>query len=211
MRKTLLLAGAVAVLVATGVAHGLRTDRWGPSGDVTEAARRLEDIPVRVGDWSSQPAEINARHLRYAQVAGHFSRRYVHEPTRREVMVLVVAGRPGAIGAHSPDVCYQGAGFRLATEEKLRPLGASAQTPEFSHAVASKGEPRPEHLSLWWAWSADGASWQCPVSPRGHYWRSPVLYKIYFVRSVGDPKSPDDLTPSLIEELLPKITQALSR
>ena len=105
-------------------------------------------------------------------------------------------------------MCYQGAGFRLASEQRLQPLGPGGL--EFSHATASKSEPRPEHLSLWWAWSTDGASWRSPSQPRGVYWRFPVLYKIYFIRAVGDPQSRDDLTPDLMRELLPKIEQALA-
>jgi hypothetical protein len=210
MRRALLFVAAAAILVATGVAHGLRTERWGSATELTEAARRLENVPLRCGEWAGKPVEIDDRQLRIAQVAGHFACRYTHKPTGRDVTVLLVSGRPGAIGAHSPDVCYHGAGFRLSPDRKTGPLKGFSRPVEFSHAFASKGEPQPSRLSLWWAWSADGASWEVPTSPRARFWRSPNLYKIYFIRQVGNSTTPDEFTRSLLEELLPKIAQALS-
>jgi hypothetical protein len=211
MKGLLVITGAVAILVATGIAHGLRTDRWGVGAEVAEAARRLDDIPLRVGEWSGQPIELDQRQLRTAQVVGHLARRYTHEPTGRTVLVLIVSGRPGAIGAHSPDVCFQGAGFQMAGQPKVRPVKLSARAVAFAHTLASKGEPRPEHLSLWWAWSADGVTWEAPSSPRAHFLRSANLFKIYFIRAVGDPQVTDDApTVTLMEELLPKLGQALS-
>jgi hypothetical protein len=209
MRYGLLIAGAAAILLATGIAHGLRTDRWGEDQALTDAVRRLQDVPTRVGEWTSVDTPLDERQIRAAQISGHVARRFTHEPTGRSVVMLLLVGRPGAIGAHSPDVCYTGSGFRLSSERKVRPLGPGAG-PEFAHAIASKSEPRPEHLSLWWAWSTDGGSWACPSSPRGYYWRSPVLYKLYLVRPVGEPKPADDITPSLMEELVPRLAETLS-
>jgi hypothetical protein len=210
MRRAWLFVVAAAILVATGVAHGLRTERWVPATEITEGARRLENVPLQSGEWAGKPVEIDARQLRIAQVAGHFACRYTHKPTGRDVTVLIVSGRPGAIGAHSPDVCYTGAGFRLSPDQTTAPLKGLSRPAQFSHAFASKGEPQPSHLSIWWAWSADGASWEVPTSPRARFWRSPNLYKIYFIRQVGSSTTPDDLTRSLMEELIPRFAQALS-
>jgi hypothetical protein len=211
MKTIVLLTGAAAVLIATGIVHGLRTDRWGVSEEVVVAAERLDKIPTTVGDWESQPEEIERRQLLLAGVVGHVARRYVHRPTGRSIVILIVCGRPGVIGVHSPDVCFQGAGFEILHKPAKRAVKSESQSAEFWQTVAAKGEPRPETLSLWWAWSSDGATWEASTNPRGRYLRSAYLYKFYLIRPVGDPKVGDDApTVSLIEELLPKIKQSLT-
>ena len=211
MREVLLLAAATAVLTATGIAHGLRTDRWGVAGEVATAARRLEDVPARVGDWEGQALAIDQRQLDMAQVVGHVARRYTHGPTGRGVVVLLVVGRPGAIGAHSPDVCYRRAGFQFANEPAARAVKPASGACTFWQTVAARGEPRPEYLSLWWAWSVDGASWEASKHPRVQFLRSAFLYKLYLIRPVGGPNESDDApTVALMEELLPKLAEALA-
>jgi hypothetical protein len=211
--KTLLLsAGAAAVLAAAGLAHGLRTDRWGASQEVTAAAERLESVPARVGEWESQPVEVDQRQREQAQVVGQLARSYVHKPTGQAVLVMVVSGRPGAIGAHSPDTCFQGAGFRMIGEPELRVVEAAGRANEFRHVVASKEGPNPEHLSLWWGWSVDGDRWEAPKDARLRFFRSPQLYKIYFIRALGEPKAGEDApTVALMQELLPQLRETLTR
>jgi hypothetical protein len=179
---------------------------------VTAAAERLESVPAQAGEWESQPVEVDQRQREQAQVAGQLARSYVHKPTGRAVLVILVNGRPGAIGAHSPDTCFHGAGFRMAGEPDLRTVETPGGANEFRHVVASKEGPNPEHLSLWWAWSTDGARWEAPKDARFRFFRSPQLYKIYFIRALGEPKAGEDPpTVALMRELLPQLRQTLTR
>ena len=184
------LYGAIAALVSSGVLHGLRTDRWGRSADLSEAAARLESLPMQIGDWEGRPQEIDAHQLEVADVAGYLSRRYVNSKTGDSVTVLLLCGRPGPISVHEPDVCYGAAGYELAkdSKEKIR-VSAEGKEAEAWAARFLKLRPTPESLGILWSWS-DGGPWKTPDNPRASFARAGVLYKVYVLRSLnGTPKS----------------------
>jgi hypothetical protein len=220
MKQTLMVAAAAVALVATGVGHGIRTDRWGKAGVVVAAAARMANVPERVGDWQARPFEIDARQLEIGQIVGYVARTYTHQATGNEITMLLVCGRPGSVGAHTPDVCYQGAGFTFAAEPVTRKVKAgSAHTgrsgisgdAEFWQAIASKPEPHPEHLQILWAWGTDG-TWQAAKNPRLEFARAPALYKLYVIRRLAEARvtdAPDNPVDLFLEALLPQIKLAL--
>jgi hypothetical protein len=63
---------------------------------------------------------------------------------------------------------------------------------EFLTLRASKNFPRPEALTVWWAWSSDLQTWATPTYPRLHFALSPVLYKLYLIRSVPPGSTADN-------------------
>src|SRR4051812_29210625 len=105
---------ALLLVVTFGVAEGLWTDRWGPSGDTALAAARLAQVPPTVGEWDSQDQEMNPRAVATAELSGYLMRRYVHRRTGEVLSVLLVCGRPGPVSVHPPEVCFGGAGYTLA-------------------------------------------------------------------------------------------------
>ncbi len=213
MKQTMLLIVAALALGSAGALNGLRSDRWGLASVVTDAASRLEAIPARVDDWTSQPAEIDPRQLEIGQVVGHLSRRYRHQASGQEVLVLIVCGRSGSIGAHSPDVCYEGAGFQMDDAPVRRVIEQPLAPAELFYSAATRPEPRLQHLALWWGWSADGKRWEAPTNPRVSFAQEPVLFKLYAIRTIDDPKQTpgkDDPVVRLLEKLLPQIKNALS-
>lgn len=212
MQQVLPILTAGLILGGAGIAHGLRSDRWGKSAVVIEAAQRLQKIPATHGDWTSEEVPLDARQLEIADVVGFLSRRYTHQTTGASVMVLIVAGRPGAIGAHTPDVCYRGAGFQMNGSIKAADLTAAGQPQSFWHTTATRAEPRLEHLSLWWAWSHDGAQWRASREPRLEFARSPSLYKLYVIRSVSRPddEGPESPTRRFLDDWIPVLKKALS-
>lgn len=196
---------AGCILVAAAAAHGLRTDRWGASPDVKAAADRLDTLPLRIGDWEGEAVAIPPGHLAASNAAGITTRRYTHRYTRAEVTAMVVCGRPGPVAVHTPDVCYQGAGF-VPGPAQAQPLldGSSAWVADFK-----KGGPEPVALRIRWAWN-DGRGWTASGSPRTEFARSKVLYKLYLVRPVphgGDPTPPE---LDLAKELLPALQAVIA-
>jgi Protein of unknown function (DUF3485) len=213
VKQTMLLIVAALALGSAGALHGLRTDRWGMASGVTEAASRLDAIPDRIDDWTSQPSEIDPRQLEIGQVVGHISRRYRHQASGQEVLVLIVCGRSGPIGSHSPEVCYEGAGFRMVDAPVQRVLEQPLTPAELFYSAATRPEPRLQNLALWWGWSPDGKRWEAPANPRVHFAREPVLFKLYAIRLIDDPKQipgPEDPVLRLLDKLLPQIKNALS-
>lgn len=213
MTRLLPLIVAVFALVAAGVAHGLRTDRWGAKADVKAAAARLDDVPLKVGEWEGRPTEVDARQLAVAEAEGHLSRTYVNRRTGAEVSVVVLCGRPGPLSLHSPEVCYGGAGFGMTGDRSTVPLTGEGSPPaELFNARFVKPGVAPETLNVFWAWKASDGNWAANADPRLTYVRSTVLYKLYLVRRLARPDEDlsKDPCPDFLRAFLPELEKRLS-
>ena len=207
MTRLLPLLAAACLLIAAGVIHGLRTDRWGADANLGAAAARLDGVPLKVGEWEGRPFDIDARQLAVAEAAGHLSRSYVHRRMGAEVTVVVLCGRPGPISLHSPEVCYAGAGFGLSGEpETCSVPGENAPAAQLFKARFVKDGPAPETLNVFWAWKADGA-WAATSNARLAFARSTVLYKLYVIRRLGRPDENPAQEPCLdfLRAFLPEL------
>ena len=202
MRRVSLLLVAAGLLLAAGVAHGLRSDRWGSAADAHAAAARVADLPARVGDWEVAVVEVSPQELRVSRAAGITARRYTHRYSRAELVVMVVTGRPGPVAVHTPDVCYTGAGFVPGpTEVRSLPDGAKGWT-----ALFTKPGPTPQSLRITWAWS-DGGDWVAETSPRTAFAAAGVLHKLYVVRpaETGDEAAAEAAEVEFLREFLPAL------
>lgn len=213
MTRLLPLIFATLAVVAAGVMHGLRTDRWGAKADVKAAAARLDDIPWKVGEWEGKPMEIDSRQLTVAEADGHLSRYYVNRRTGAEVAVVILCGRPGPLSLHSPEVCYGGAGFSLSGDRQTLPLtGEGAPPAELFNARFVKPGAAPETLNVFWAWKASDGNWAANSDPRVAYVRSTVLYKLYLIRRLTGPDEDLSRDPCLdfLRAFLPELEKRLS-
>src|SRR5687768_16522198 len=104
------IAGAV-LLVGYGVAEGWWTNRWAPPIDWNAPIERLERIPLRLGSWIGENVKLTERELAIGHIKGYWHRRYLQPSNGKIMTVLLVCGRPGPIAAHSPEVCFAGAGY----------------------------------------------------------------------------------------------------
>ncbi|MGH7201028.1 MAG: exosortase-associated EpsI family protein, partial [Planctomycetaceae bacterium] len=197
------------------VLYDLRTDRWGPSVDLTAAAERLQQVPIRLGDWHGQETEIPARHLEIAGAKGHLSRVYVNQRDGRTVRVLILCGRHGPISVHSPEVCFTGAGFVLQQTPRRAMLAPERldRAAEFwvgDFAKASGG--LQSKMRTYWSWGTDG-TWNASDNPRIEFAGSDVLYKMYLTeeRSATRDATADgpDTCAQFSEILLPAVNSAL--
>jgi hypothetical protein len=209
MRQTLALVSVFALVLLSGLAHGLWTNRWATTAGPEAGAARLESLPMTLGEWDGQAQEMNPRELALAEVSGYVKRQYVNRRTGSVVSLLMVCGRPGPVAVHSPSVCYAGAGYE--------PVGATAKhaepgTPpdEFWVSQFRKAEAAvPVNLRLWYAWNATG-TWQAADNPRVTFARYPILYKMYVVRELPRADEPLEEDPSVdfLRLLLPEIQKA---
>jgi len=211
--RMLPLALACVLLAASGIVHGLWTDRWGPSADLHAAAARCNDLPKDLGDWEGRDTEMDARQLEVAEVVGHVSRMYTHRRTGQQISLLLICGRPGPISLHPPEVCYTGVGYEDAGGHShcRVPTSRGDDVAEFETACFAKSGPVPEQLRVLWSWS-DMGPWQVPQNPRITFARSRVLYKLYVVRRMARTDEPIDEDPCLgfLRVLIPKLEQCLS-
>src|SRR5262249_8482825 len=130
--------------------------------------------------------------------------------TNSRVQVFLVCGRPGPISVHTPDVCFEGAGYRMTGAPAKFPLEFSPDD-EFWHVTFLKeGLQSQDQVGVFWAWNSDG-HWQAPDNPRWTFARSKALFKLYLIHDVPRSKLPPhkDSTLDLLKELLPKLKECL--
>lgn len=211
--KHLPAIAGVAILTASGLAHGLLTDRWRGSAAVEEAVARLGRVPMEIGPWKGKAGELDRAQLTIGGIAGYLTRTYTNATTGDAVTVLIVTGRPGPISLHPPEVCYAGRGYEM-TSKSSREVGSIPGVPPATFSmgdlVKSDGV-ESDRLRIYWSWKADGA-WISPGNPRAEFARFPALYKIYVIRNMPwtSGKAADDSSVDFLREFLPACERALA-
>jgi hypothetical protein len=215
MSRILLLLAAAAMLAADIYLYGSWTDRWAPSRELEEAAARLGRAPKEFGDWRGEKPEqeLTARELDHAEIAASLFWRYRSRRTGEAVTVLLLCGRAGPMAVHTPDVCFRGAGYKLAGPEArvdLTPAGRGSPAVFRAGDFIKEGPVARSRLRIYWAWSAHGA-WEAPEIPRYTFAGQPFLYKLYIVREAASAGSAgeEQRTREFLAELLPQLDAAL--
>jgi hypothetical protein len=124
-----------------------------------------------------------------------------------EVAVLLLAGTPGAMGAHDPSVCFAGAGHKAVGSPARKPSGVDAL---WSAQYDAAGDA-PGSFQVRWAWSA-GDKWLACDNPRFEFADRGAIYKLYVTRGLrpgGEPKGQPDPTDEFLAAFLP-LTQKLA-
>ncbi len=180
MRRMWPIAVTVLGLGALGVANVLRAS-LGNSAEAREVQTRLDRLPMTIGPWTGTPTTVPEKQLRIAQAQAHLSRTYVNNKDGAAVGVLVLYGDPGQLGAHTPEVCYEGAGFKQITNVTTREVpGESA---EFRTARFETAGYPPTSIQVVWGWGADGV-WKASETPRLDFAGRRLIYKLYVSRTL---------------------------
>ncbi len=212
MIRILLLFAACSLLLLSGLTQGFWTGRWELSHAVDDAVTRLEAVPLTIGDWKGSVREIPTAEIKGARVNGHLACQFVNRRKRQAVNVLLVCGRPGPVSVHTPDICYQGAGYTMTAGPDPFTMSVGSEEVGLHTAVFRKeGVAVPTELRIYWAWNASG-HWQAPGNPRWTFARSPVLYKLYVVREMeakGASRQEQDPAVDFMKVFLPALNQAL--
>jgi hypothetical protein len=193
MKRTLSLTAVLILLLASGLVHGLWTERWGTSMLLQDAAARVDAIPLQVGPWRGRAEHADPETFEQAGAHAYWLRQYTHTESRfSPITAVLMCGRAGRMAVHTPEVCYGGAGFDMV--HGRRHLGIAPEASEagqFWSARFAKDKGVVRELLLYWSWN-DGRGWQAPDSPRWHFRGAAYLYKLYIVREIADSTAPDD-------------------
>ncbi len=207
------------LLMGVGAAiHGALTDRFGmiQTEQLQQFTHRLENVPITLGDWEGEPADVDAAQLERAQVTGHISRTYRHRTTGEAVNLFLVAGTSRHITLHTPDLCYQAAGFAMEGEPQSFPLDVGLAKPvEFASSKFYREEEggRLSKLRIWWSFSYDG-QWRRPRWARSALAGKGAIYKIYLIapnQTTGPREGRLDEGPlaDFVKTAMPKMQRAL--
>jgi hypothetical protein len=199
------LIGSVA-LIACGIVHGFWTDRWAPPVETSNAASRLEAIPLEMGEWDGEALPVKEGEAG-AGVAGFIRRRYVHRKTGAAVSLFLVCGRPGPVSIHTPDVCYGASGYTVNTHSRYESSSGDRMWKSDATRTSATEETR---LRLYWGWS-DGSAWTAAEDPRVQFARRPVLHKLYVVRELNGANEANQNEPceGFLQTLLPVLRRTL--
>jgi hypothetical protein len=192
---------ATVLLLAAGIVHGYWTDRWLPAAETAEAARRLDGIPMTLGEWEGEDLDSKAPQ---PGVAGCVQRRYSNG--KHTVVMFLVCGRPGPVSIHTPEACYGASGYAVAARKRIRVGEGEAWTADAIRVRAAE-ETR---VRLYWGWN-NGQGWTAADDPRWLFARQPVLHKLYVLRELGSFGEPtrDDPCETFLKVLLPELDKAL--
>jgi len=207
MKRPAAIGIVLASLLVPAVVGGMWTGRWGQSERLKQAVSRLEQVPEALGeDWDVQTRSLSAREVAAAELDGYVSRQYVNRRTGGVVSVLLLCGRPGPISAHTPEVCYAGAGFARTGQKDHAEGGANFRVIDFQKETAAD----PTRLRVFLTWG-HGGEWAAPADPRGAFAGKSYLYKLYVVREMARANEPleKDEAAELIQKLMPQLQEAL--
>jgi exosortase len=208
-----LLLGA-SLILAAGLLQGRWTNRWSVPRELGLAVSRLARVPMTLGAWKGRAETVESRVISAAELEGAVFRRYENSQTGHRINLLVVCGRPGPVSAHSPDICYPGAGYEMSRSQILKvPLSPAAgdASPEFLRGdFFRSGAVPPDHLVIMWSWSTTGA-WRAPEHARFAFAAEPFLYKIYVSYRQAGPaaESEEGFVVDFLRQLMPALQQAL--
>jgi hypothetical protein len=169
---------ASLLLAASGLVHGLWTDRWGAPPDITGAAEALHKLPMEIGPWKGKMGKVTPPG---AGVAGCVYRDYEHRQTGAVVSLFIVCGRPGPVSIHTPEACYGASGFTVGGRQRIEVAGHG----RFWRSDATKTTATDEFRQrIVYGWHGS-AGWAAPDDPRTAFPTERILHKLYVVRELN--------------------------
>lgn len=185
--------GAIILLTAGGVVHGMWTHRWSDKTAGESGVDLLAKVQQPVGEWA--PGEfVPVSEKEIPKGTAVVCRQFTNEKNNKRVVVSLTSGVPGVVAAHTPDVCFLGSGYKLKTppSKQTLPLAGLGNVSFYMADFEKTSATGTDVVRCRWAWTADG-TWHAPDYPRLFFAKSqvnlPVLYKLYIVHPVGDDDS----------------------
>ncbi len=174
------------------------------------AANALLQTPEILGSWQlTEEHALEESALEMLQCAAYLNRVYQNQKTGQMVSVAVFVGPAGPLVAHTPDVCMTSHQFeQLGGMEQLT-VPANGGNNQFIRSTFRERSLEGGRLSVYYAWSADGKTWQAPTSPRLTLGPLPLLYKVQVACSSTAETEDRQSGPAqqLLQELLPVLAK----
>jgi hypothetical protein len=204
------------LVISTGIVDGVWNGRWQEVPGLQEAVARLESVPDRMGDWVGENRQLDQEVIAAAHIAGYRLLDFNNKRRRQRVTMLLICGQPGPVAVHTPDVCYEGAGYQVVSGPvpySLLAARGGSSYPLNCVRLEGTAPQQPSELRVLWSWNADGC-WEIPAHPRFHFARFHALYKLYVMsehRVSGQiPQLEDDAAVTFLKVLLPALDRALA-
>lgn len=201
---------ALIALGSVGAFEVAESRRRADQTDFVAAQQRFDTLPLTLNGWTGTVIDYDAKQLKAANARAHIYRTYTREKTGETVTVLLLAGHPGEIGAHDPERCYGGAGYRQVgprtRRELMDPVTAEPCT-LWSSRFDTETFPAAS-VQVDWGWTANGA-WAAADDARNEFVGKSVLYKLYLTRGLPPGgRETDEPTAAFVNVFLPELRKA---
>ena len=186
---------ALGCLLVGGWVHGDWSGRWNSREALVKAVARVERVPMIVGNWQAKTLETDETEFAQARAQSYWMRTYTHTRSKASLQVILMCGRAGHMSVHTPEICYQGAGFEMAGSPEVWSVEEGRRTKDEGQGTEKNplydlrfppSLPRPSsfwtaqfrkqsglsgQLRLFWGWNARG-EWQACAIRAGKRWES---------------------------------------
>lgn len=211
MKRNTSILIALAVLIGSGIIHGVWAERWTSSTVLQDAAARVAKVPLEIGDWKGESVEADKEAFAQAGAQQFWTRTYVHAHRKEAMLVILMCGRAGRMAVHTPEVCYRGAGYVLGGKPEVQTVRSEfgEDLGSFWTARFSKQTGVASDLRLYWSWNAHG-TWNASANPRWEHGGEPFLYKLYMSHDApGAASASTEAAQDFMREFLPELHKVL--
>jgi hypothetical protein len=216
------IAIGVMLIVGLTVIHARMSDRFADSNvSAEQRAELLKLVPMSFGDWSGEDKPVDPLVKQKAGSEGiAVSRSYRNSRTGERVDLWLICGHAREISAHTPDVCYPGAGFEARAKENGQfPFTLNGKQTPFLTNTFFKEDVTGRHLvRVFWTWfnsesgeHAGDVVWEAPQGARYHFANSRALFKMYFTSEMRDTLETPEQSACIhfARDFMPEVNKAL--
>lgn len=206
------IAVVVGLTLLSGTIHGLMSDRWGPSRDLLEVGKKLQDFPTEFGNWRLVASEELTDHvIEMLECTGNILREYQNEETGETVKVTLLVGPTAPITLHTPEICFSSRDYQIAKEkERVSVESTDGSTGEFWALAFQPKDPSGNMLSVYYGWTT-GDHWEALAGHRFKFVKSPYLYKVQLAGYLGPSVGQDASDPcrEFLRDFMPVVKKYL--
>jgi hypothetical protein len=174
-----------ALTISSGIVYGRLGNRWGANGELARVGDHVMKLPEIIGNWTLVATDKLAdSDVEMLQCSGYTIREYVNSTTGASVKLALLAGPPGPISVHTPEVCYSSRAWTLEHDRARREISAGLSASHEFWAVTMKStKATGERMRVYYGWST-GNTWHASQSPRYEFAGKPYLVKLQLAREL---------------------------
>ncbi|CAN5368465.1 hypothetical protein BH11PLA2_BH11PLA2_23740 [soil metagenome] len=181
MRFAAVIIGILS-LVALGVSDAVRASRLTALQNDGSIQTKLDTIPMNFSGWTGEAIPVTEAQVKRSTAIARFQRVYTRGGNKpAQVTVLLLAGVSGELGAHDPERCFGGVGYK-ANGIRNRKYSIDEGVTHSLWSLRLDTETLPAgSIEVAWGWTAEG-HWQASEDARFEFAGRNLLYKLYVTR-----------------------------
>jgi hypothetical protein len=205
---------AIAITLSAAILQGRWTNRWGAPGAMDRAAAVCQQMPHEVGQWRLEQAQDLPQSVRAILQCDHYlNGDYVNRKTGDRVLVTLLAGAPGPMSVHTPEICYGSADFALVgTRQRVRLEDGDNSDTFWSATFRDVHDVQSGLVRVYYSWT-DGTKWTAEDEPRLIFGGRPFLFKAQILARLPDGAAADstDSARGFLADFLPAFSETARR